>query len=362
MTLPQIPKKQRLLWGAIASCEGVGAGTIRRFLTHNLSPEDVWRASRKTLEEIGTGEALISRFLSWRQTFDIAAFENRLAQESIALVLKSDPTYPLALKTIHSPPEVLFVRGSLPPPVPSIAVVGTRSPTKYGLELLPKLLETVLQAGIPLISGLALGTDGQAHELALTHKSYTCAVLGSGVDNASIYPSHHKNLAARILESGGCLLSEFPPGTKPRPEYFPIRNRIIAGLVQAVVVIEAALDSGTLITARSALEEGREVLAVPGSIWSDKSAGTHHLIRAGARLCANADDIFQALNFDRVESCANAQKALPLTPDERVLYEELTSPRAADELSRHIEWSIGRVNQALSMLAVRLPNQEWGRN
>ena len=361
-----LPPNQRLLWGAIASCECVGAGTIRRFFTHGLSAEAVWKANARTLEETGMKESARQRFLRWRADFDIGHFEAQLAKDEIRIVLRSDEDYPLALNTIYDPPEVLFVRGRLPPPRPSIAVIGTRAPTDYGLHVLERLLGPVFEAGIPIISGLALGIDGLAHTAALAHSVYTCAVLGSGVDATSVYPSRNKTLANNILTQGGGLVSEFPPGWHPRPESFPIRNRIIAGMVQAVVVIEATTDSGTLITARLALEAGREVLAVPGSIWSTKSAGTHQLIRSGARLCAEASDIFEALQLDRVESCAQAQATLPLTPDERTLYEELTSPQGADELSRALLWPIGRVSQALTLLelkqfVVRLPNQEWGR-
>ncbi len=367
MTPPPTTKNQRLLWGAIASCKGIGSGAIRTFLKHKLGPEDVRQASQALLTELKIGKATRSHFRDWQATFDIEAFEKELEHDQIRIVLRSDPEYPLPLNRIYDPPEVLFVRGSLPPARPSIAVIGTRGPTEYGQQLLPRLLTPVLEQGVPIISGLALGTDGAAHATALAHKVYTCAVLGSGVDEANVYPSHNKALARQILEQGGGILSECPPGTRPRPESFPIRNRIIAGMVQAVVVIEATMDSGTLITARLALDAGREVLAVPGSIWATKSAGTHHLIRSGARLCADASDIFDALNLDRVEACAQAQAQLPLTPDERTLYEHLTAPQTADELSRRSDWSIGRVNQALSLLelkqlVLRLANQEWGRN
>lgn len=357
---------QRLLWGAIASCEGVGPATIRALFAHGLGSEEVWSAPSRLLVEAGVKRPTAERFLAWRSTFDLSFFEERLNKASITLSLKEDPTYPIALRTIHSPPEVLFVRGTLPPPKLSVAVIGTRRPTDYGRQAVSRLLTPIIQAGIPIISGLALGTDAYVHEATLKEHGYTCGVLGSGVDDASIYPKYNASLAARILEEGGCILSEFPPGTYPKRGHFPIRNRIIAGLVQAVVVIEASLESGTLITARSALEEGREVLAVPGSIWSETSAGTHHLIRSGARLCAHADDIFEALRLDRVESSVHAQQTLPLTHEEQQLFTELTHPQSADELCRHMRWTVGQVNQALSMLElkqliIRLPHQAWGR-
>lgn len=362
MTLPN----QRLLWGAIASCEAIGAGTIRRFQKHQLDAETVWNASPKSLRDIHVGEAGVRKFCQFREQFDFTQFEEQLAQDAIRIVLRNDKDYPISLTTIHDPPEVLFVRGNLPNTNTCIAVVGTRKPSEYGLQSLKRLIAPVIHAGIPIISGMALGTDAFAHELALEMNGYTCAVLGSGIDDASLYPPRNRPLGQRIIQGGGGLVSEFPPGTKPRREYFPIRNRIIAGLVRAVVVIEAALDSGTLITAGIANENGREVLAVPGSIWSDLSAGTHKLIQTGSRLCRDAQDIFDALALDRVETCAKTQESLPLTPDERSLFEELRVPQTADELVHSTDWSIGRVQQALSLLelkqlAIRLESQLWGR-
>lgn len=363
MTLPQNP---RLLWGAVASHENIGAGTIRRFLKNGWSSEDVWRASYRQLREIGAGEELIQRFPAWRERFSFGRFEQTLERDEIRIVLHGDDEYPLVLDTIHNAPEVLFVRGVLPPPKPSVAVVGSRGPSDYGKGILRGLIDPVAQAGIPIISGLAMGTDGNAHIAALDANGYTCAVLGSGVDRKSVYPSCNKYLAERIIEHGGGVISEFPPGTRPRPENFPIRNRIIAGLVNAVVVIEATLESGTMITAKEALEENREVLAVPGSILSAKSAGTHKLIQGGARLCTSAQDIFDALQLDRVETCTKAQAELPLTSDERSLFERLACPYSADELSRLIDWSIGRVNHALTLLELRqlvtrAGSQQWAR-
>lgn len=367
MTPRHIPNHQRLLWGAIASCEGIGPLTIRRCLNHKQTSEDLWKGPRSLFAEIGMSELIQQRFDAWRTSFDVDQFAHTLEKEEIRIVLRSDEDYPLPLTRIYDPPEVFFVRGTMPPAVPCIAVIGTRAPTDYGVKALPRLLDPVLARGIPLISGLAWGMDGLAHALALAHNAYTCGVLGSGVDARTLHPRRNKILSDQILAHGGGIISESPPGRRPRPEAFPIRNRIIAGMVQAVVVIEAATNSGTLITAKAALDGGREVLAVPGSIWADKSVGTHQLIRSGARLCADANDIFDALNLDRPETCVQAQLNLPLTSDEKSLYEQLIAPQTADELSRLIDWSIGRINQALSMLelkqlVMRLPSQEWGRS
>lgn len=362
MTL--LPERQR--WGAIACCDGIGARCIERFQTHGLNAEAVWNAGVSELISTGCGEKLATHFVHWRRTFNVEKFIAILEAQSIQILFPCDERYPALLSTITSRPEVLFLRGVPPPARLSVACIGTRRPTDYGRRCVERLISPLSACGIPIISGLALGTDAAAHEAVLKEHGYTAAVLGSGIDDASITPHSNRGLARRILEQGGCLLSEFPPGSPARPEHFPIRNRIIAGLAHAVVVIEAALDSGTLITARIAAEEGREVLAVPGQIWSDVSTGTHQLLRTGARLCAATGDILEALHLDRVESCTAALESLPITPDERSLLEQLVRPQSADELSRACSWPIGRINQALSMLELKqlvlhLDRQTWAR-
>ena len=212
MTLPN----QRLIWGAIASCEAIGAGTIRRFQKHKLDAETVWHASPRRLREIQMGEAGIRTFCRFREHFNFIEFEKRLEQNGIRIVLRTDKDYPISLTTIHDPPEVLFVRGVLPKTNTCVAVIGTRKPSEYGVQSLKRLIAPVISAGIPIISGMALGTDALAHELALEMNAYTCAVLGSGVDETSLYPPRNRPLGRRIIEQGGGLISEFPPGTKPR--------------------------------------------------------------------------------------------------------------------------------------------------
>ena len=350
MTLPH----ERILWATIARCEPVGAATIRRLRSAGFSAERVWQASEKTLSEIGFAEASCAYFVKWRQTFDVDRYARILEDQRIRVLLREDAEYPIALDTTHTPPEVLFLRGNPPPATVSIACVGTRRPSSYGQECVKRLLGPVATAGIPIISGLALGIDAIAHRVALEHGGYTCGVLGSGVDDASITPSSNLPLAQQILDAGGGILSEFGPGTPGFKQHFPIRNRVIAGIAQALVVIEATMDSGTMITARCAAEADRELLAVPGPIWSDYSMGTHHLIRSlGAAICAEAQDIFNALALDRVQVCQVSQTALPITPDERSLLSFLRRPVTVDELARSADWPIGRIHQALSMLELK---------
>jgi DNA processing protein len=200
--------------------------------------------------------------------------------------------YPRLLKEIYDPPTPLYVLGNLKPKNElMIAVVGSRKPTEYAKELIPKLIKGLVKHKFTIVSGLALGIDTLVHEETLKHGGKTIAVLGSGLKN--IYPKANIDLARSILQKGGAILSEYSPTTEPRPYHFPKRNRIISGLSLGTVVIEAAKRSGSLITARMALEQNREVFAIPGSILSLNSKGTNQLIQEGAKLVTSVKDIIE---------------------------------------------------------------------
>jgi DNA processing protein len=222
-------------------------------------------------------------------------------ERGLTVVTCFDPRYPAWLREIVDPPIVLWVRGELTTAVrPAVAVVGSRHATPTGLALGRQLGEGLGAAGLTVVSGLARGVDGAAHEGALAAGGTTIGVLGCGAD--IVYPSEHRDLTARVAASGG-VLSEFLPGTPPRPHHFPLRNRIIAGLSRAVVVIEAGDKSGSLITARMAMEQGREVLAVPGNPLSGRNRGCHALIKDGATLVETVGDVLTALGWDPRERC-----------------------------------------------------------
>jgi len=209
------------------------------------------------------------------------------------LVRYRDPAYPERLRAISDPPPVLHVRGS-PEAVgrPAVGVVGTRAPSEYGREMTRLLCRGRASGGIAVVSGMARGIDGEAHETALSAGGDTVAVLGSGVDVP--YPPEHRDLCRRI-EEGGAVISEYPMGARPLPHHFPARNRIISGLSLGVVVVEATERSGSLITARWALEQGREVFAVPGPAGAGRSRGPHRLIRQGAKLVEDVADIIEEI-------------------------------------------------------------------
>ncbi len=219
-----------------------------------------------------------------------------MSSQKIDKITIKDNNYPRLLKEIYDPPEQLYITGELKAKEKyPLAVVGTRKMSDYGKRVTVFLVKGLVKAGFTIISGLALGIDGLAHQTALDAGGRTIAVLGSGLD--IIYPPEHKKLAADIIKSGGAVISEYPPGARPSRRTFPARNRIVAGLSLAVLVIEAPEKSGALITAKVALDQGREVLAVPGNIYNPNSIGCHKLIKMGAKAVTNPEDVFDALNL-----------------------------------------------------------------
>ena len=229
---------------------------------------------------------------------------DRASRAGFAAVTWGDAAYPPALAAIPDPPPVLWVRGLVASLAgqPCVAIVGSRAATPYGLEVAGQLAFDLASRGITIVSGLARGADSAAHRGALRASCTTVAVLGSGVD--IIYPSEHRTLAQEI-EARGALVSELAPGTPPQQPFFPRRNRIISGLSRAVVVIEAGKKSGSLITARCAAEQGRDVLAVPGNVLTGRNRGAHALLKDGAKIVESADDIFEELALPRLSSLAS---------------------------------------------------------
>jgi DNA processing protein len=255
----------------------------------------------------------------------VAAIE-RAASSGIEPIVWTDPTYPAALTAIPDPPPVLWVRGDPAAlSAPSVAIVGSRAASPYGLAVSAQLAGDVAACELAVVSGLARGIDSAAHRGALDHDGITIAVLGSAVD--VIYPAEHAALA-RAIEKKGAVVSELVPGTRPFARFFPRRNRIISGLSRAVVIVEANEKSGSLITARCALEQGRDVLAVPGNVLGGRNRGAHALLRDGAKLVETADDILEELGMPRVAAAAGGSSRRTASRDP--LLECLTPGEACD--------------------------------
>lgn len=256
--------------------------------------------------------------------------------DSVKVLHRNNPDYPVRLRHLPQPPNPLFVRGALPDEArPHLAVVGTRRATAYGIHVTHLLVKPLARAGVVIVSGLAYGIDAEAHRAALEAGGTTVAVLGCGIDR--IYPPPHEPLAVRILAAGGAVVSEYAPGTPPLPHHFPARNRILGALAHAVLVVEAPKKSGALITAYGAAELGREVLAVPGPITSLTSAGCHGLIARGARIVTDVSDLADALGLDMA--------AVSVQNHETVL-------AACSQAARKIHAAVGSGNPTLDELTL----------
>ena len=281
-------------WLALRRLRGVGTRTQFELLDHFGSIEAIFSASRGQLEKtlVGKNEA-IDALLAGPDEKVLKSELEWLSEPGHHLLTWSDPDYPVLLREIPDPPLVLYIAGERQLlSARQLAIVGSRNPTPMGRENARAFAKSLAGAGLVITSGMALGVDGAAHRGALEAGGKTIAVAGTGLDR--VYPARHRDLAHEIVKRGA-LVSEFPLGTPPLPENFPVRNRIISGLSLGTLVVEAALQSGSLITARMANEQGREVFAIPGSIHAPQARGCHALIRQGAKLVETAQDILEEL-------------------------------------------------------------------
>lgn len=279
-------------WIALRATDGIGDVAGRRLVDRFGGAVAVRAASHRALAAVGLPATVVRDLCDAGRLEAARAEVARLATLGGRAIVLTDPEYPAPLRELRDAPLVLYARGAPLADVPCVAVVGARRATPYGRDVAERFAEGLVQAGVVVVSGLARGIDAAAHRGALRGGGVTLAVLGSGVD--VVYPPEHDELAEAIVASG-TVLSERPLGTAPLPAHFPARNRVIAGMSRATVVVEAALKSGSLITARLALDEGREVLAVPGRVDSPLSAGCHRLIQDGAKLAGSVDDVLDEL-------------------------------------------------------------------
>ena len=331
---------------------GVGPVAVQRLLKH-FSPESIFQASRAGLSAAGFSDKLIDALQNPRWALveqDLLWLEQ---PDNFALTLE-DVDYPASLKEISDPPPVLFVKGR--PDLlhqPQMAMVGSRNPSSEGVKIAIEFSQALARAGFVITSGMALGIDAASHQGALNVGGYTIAVAGTGLDR--VYPACHKQLATDIVAQGA-LVSEFPPGTTAKAGHFPRRNRIISGLCQGLLVVEAAAKSGSLITARMALEQNREVFAIPGSIHNPLARGCNALIRQGAKLVETAEDIFEELGqYNQVYKSIDAQinqTALDLE-QQNLLKLVPYSPITVDNLVQESGYSVETVSSMLLVLELQ---------
>jgi DNA processing protein len=293
-TAVETGKEQILQWLSLGLTPGLGPTRVRRLVEHFGNVAAIFRASLTELEATGM-LAVSAQAIATGKSLELAQQERgRAASAGAQVVTLDDAQYPSQLKQIYDPPPILYVRGSVEAlSRPGIAMVGTRHPTPYGTGMAERLATDLAAHGLVIFSGMARGVDTASHRGALAGKGCTVAVFGTGIDVP--YPKENTRLSEQILASGGALISEFPISTFPAPQNFPIRNRIISGISIGVLVVEAAEYSGTRITARCALEQSRDVFAVPGNVTNKNSWGPNTLIKQGAKLVATWEDIWEEL-------------------------------------------------------------------
>lgn len=345
--------EDRYYWAALQIALELGNRSLFYLYRHFPSGEAIFRVGDKDLQRVpNLTPQVVERVVRYRRGIEPDRIAEELLKKGIKVTLLGEPDYPAALSHIADAPVILYTRGELPDPdLPLIAVVGARKATPYGKTIARKLARDLVQAGWGVVSGMARGVDTAAHEGALEVDGYTLAVLGCGVNIC--YPRENRRIMESIQEKG-CLLSEFPPDTPPLAKNFPIRNRIISGCTLGTIVVEAGERSGALITAYFALEQGREVFAVPGPVTSNSSRGAHRLIKQGARLVETVDDILD--EFPYLKRILPATKLpekeeINLTLEESCILKHLSlDPVPPDHLVERTGMPVSVVGAILTML------------
>lgn len=353
---------EKRYWVGFNLVKGIGAVRLQGLCSHFGDLALAWQAPTDALRAAGLSPKLAERVVQVRASVDLDNYLARLESRGIEVVTWDDELYPPRLKEIDQPPPVLYVRGQLQSEDTwAVAVVGTRRVSTYGRQVAEDLGSLLAANGVTVVSGLARGVDAIAHQSALKAGGRTIAVLGSGVDR--IYPPEHSQLAERVVASGA-LVSDYPLGTPPDASNFPPRNRIISGLSMATVVVEAGETSGALITAQFAIDQGREVFAVPGNILAPQSKGTNRLIVQGAHPMLSVHDLLDILNLTRITEQNLVRRVLPIDEIELKLMSVLThEPLHMDEIRIQTGLPIERVSATLVMMELKgLVRQVGGLN
>ncbi len=331
---------------------GIGRVKLTQLENYFTNLENAWRATPVELKQAGLDSGSIQAITSWRPKISLEAEMEKLDRYGVKVLTWHDENYPSRLKEIYDYPPLIYVRGSLLPEDEwCLAVVGTRRATVYGRQVTEEIVADLAQNKITIVSGLAKGIDTVAHHSALEAGGRSIAVFACGLD--IVYPSENANLARRIIQQGA-LISEYPLGIKPRADNFPRRNRIMSGLSLGVLVVEAGETSGALITAHLALEQNREVFAIPGSILSPASRGTNHLIQEGAKLVHSYSDILEELNLTAVAHQIGLKEVIPASDTESLLLKQLCAePTHIDEVCRSSGLPMPTVSSTLAMMELK---------
>lgn len=342
-----------ILW--LTRIQGIGLKKIEALLQHFKQPSKIWLASLEELSSVNHISCTdAERIISNRKKETVERWIEELEKKNIQFISICNPQYPSLLKQIYDPPSGLYIKGTLPKEgIKKISIVGARRCSQYGINVTFQLSKELAEKGFTIVSGMARGIDTIANKGALAVKKPTIAVLGCGVDVC--YPAENKNLMQEIIENG-CVISEYPPGTYASAVNFPKRNRIIAGISTATIIVEATQKSGALITVNQAIENGREVFAVPGNITSALSQGTNELIKQGCPMITNVNDVLFELGitYNEEEKKKCIEKDISgLAKEEKTVYDCINlEPISADDIANRLNQSIQEIQTVLSLLEI----------
>jgi DNA processing protein len=339
-------------WIAINEFPQFGPKAFSRLFSYFKNMQDAFQANAEELIKAGISKKHASAFVHFRSNISPDKLIKEIEKNNITAVTMKDEGYPALLKTIYDPPGVLFVQGYLPSSDNAhLAIVGSRKASAYGIRACKMLTRSIADSGLVIVSGLAYGIDEYAHAETINAKGITVAVLACGL--LSVNSSRQRYLANKIIESGGAVISEFSLHAPNMKQNFPYRNRVISGLSHATLVIEAAEKSGSLITARCALEQGRDVFALPGPIDSATSVGTNNLIKMGALAVTKSDDILDALQIEHIQE-AEVPKPAPDSKEEAKILELLSKkPIHIDEITRSTQFPSHTIASTLSLMEMK---------
>ncbi|MBU1164948.1 DNA-processing protein DprA [Patescibacteria group bacterium] len=340
-------------WIAFSQIPQVGAKRFKLLILYFENLNEAWEASSFQYIKSGLDKKTVEQIINSKQNID-PDFEMDLIQKhNVQVVTIKDKDYPKQLAQIYNPPALFYYKGNLKIlDQPCLSVVGTRKITSYGKRVTAEIVAELTKSDLTIVSGLAFGVDALAHQTTIDNDGKTAAVLGSGLD--SIYPINNTRLAYQIIEKGGCLISEYPIGMGALKHHFPVRNRIISGLSLGTLVTEAGFSSGALITTKFALDQNRQIFAVPGSIYNDSATGPNKLIKFGATPVLCADDILEALNIEKRHQHQKVKKIIPDSPQEKMIIDILSSePITIDKIVKLTAMDIQKVNSTLTMMEMK---------
>lgn len=332
----------------------IGPTRFKKLYSYFDTLESAWRANLFELQKAGLEKEVIEKILEGRKTISPEEEFEKVEKEGVKIITIKEDGYPKLLKETDGAPALLYYKGEIKKDEFTIAIVGSRMVSAYGQQVAAQLARELSQSGLTVVSGMALGVDGIAHRECLKFKNRTLAVLGGGIDARSIYPPSNQKVAAEII-ANGAVISEYPIGTPPLKQHFPARNRIISGLSLGVLVIEASEKSGALITVKFALEQNREVFAIPGSIYSKTSVGANNLIKLGAKLVAKTEDILEELNLESAAEIKKAREIIPDNEEEKLILENLSpdEPMHIDKLAKIIAINTPALSSLLTLMEIK---------